>query len=277
MMEGDRAFLYKGTPIYFTSQGKGPAVVFLHGFLESREIWNDFIALLPQSYRYITIDLPGHGKTGNLSYVHTMDEMADAVYYVLKKLKLKKAILIGHSMGGYVSLAIAEKHPDFLDGLCLFHSTARADSLPKKKDRERSIAIVKQHPHKFIQEIIPKLFYKIDTPAIQEKVEMLKNIASRMTIQGMVAALEGMKIRPEREIIIRFAPYRVGFIIGKNDAVLPYEDIIEQTRLPENSDFIVVEECGHMGFFEQPHICANFIRHWLRKIIKYRSTKRHFS
>lgn len=262
----DRAFLFKGVPLYYSRQGKGMAVVFLHGFMESREIWNDFISFLPKDFHYISIDLPGHGKSGCLSYVHTMEDMAESVHFVLKKLRIRKSVFIGHSMGGYVALAYAEMYPDSVLGLCLFHSSARADTIPKKQEREKAINIVKQNFRRFVHETIPRLFYITPAKPQQKLIKRSLNIALQTPLQGAIAALEGMKIRSERELIIRFAPYRVAFIIGKNDAVLPYETILEQAKLPENCDCLLIENCGHMGFMEQPEACAAFLRKWLRKI-----------
>lgn len=247
----DKAFLFKGVPVYFTDRGSGPVVVFLHGFLENKEIWNDFAEALSSTNRVICIDLPGHGKTGCLSYVHSMELMAEAVYLIVKKLRIKRCKLVGHSMGGYVALAFAEANPEMVTGLCLFHSTARADTEPKKADRNRAIQVVKKNPSLFIKETIPNLFYTTKQKPRKRLIAKTIAIALKTPKQGIIAALEGMKIRLERELIIRFAPYPVLFIIGKHDKIIPYESLIEQATLPENSKTIVAN-CGHMGFYEAP-------------------------
>ena len=130
---------FKGTDIFYEDAGKGSAVVLLHGFLENVTIWNSLKEELLSRYRVITIDLLGHGKTGCLGYVHTMEMMAETVKAVLDELMVRRVSLIGHSMGGYVALAFAEAHPDDVKALVLVNSTTSADSEVKKKNRDRAV------------------------------------------------------------------------------------------------------------------------------------------
>ena len=149
---------FKSINVSFTDEGKGKVVVFLHGFLGAKEVWNSFSKELSKTQRIITIDLLGHGNTSCLSYVHTMEEMAEAVESVISHLKIRKYFLVGHSLGGYVSLAMAENNPDNLKGLVMFHSSAKADDEQKKADRDRVARIVKLNSELFINEAIPNLF-----------------------------------------------------------------------------------------------------------------------
>lgn len=241
---------FKNINVSFTDNGKGKAVVFLHGFLEDKSIWKAFVKHLANSTtRVITIDLLGHGATDCLSYVHTMEEMAEAVEAVLTHLKIRKAYFVGHSLGGYVSLAYAEKNPDNLKGLCMFHSSARADNADKKKDRDRAIKVVKKNMNLFVNEAIPNLFNTNFKP-YKRAINQIKKIALTTSKQGVVAALEGMKIRLDREIILNFSPYPILYIIGKQDNILPYQDLIAQANLPEKGSYVLLENVGHAGFFE---------------------------
>lgn len=245
----EQTLAFKNIQVSYTDSGKGKAVVFLHGFLEDKSIWKDFSNQLSDKYRVVTIDLLGHGKTECLSYIHTMEEMAEAVYFVLRKLKIRKFFLVGHSLGGYVSLAMAEEFPDNVKGLCMFHSTARGDSKEKQKDRDRAIKVVKQNKNLFINEAIPNLFYTKNKP-YHDEINQIKEIAFNTSTQAIVAALEGMKNRMDREIILNFAPYSVLYIIGKEDNILPYESLIEQAELPDKGSYLLLENVGHVGFVE---------------------------
>ncbi|MDZ7845315.1 MAG: alpha/beta hydrolase [Owenweeksia sp.] len=126
------SFDFKGISFSYSDFDKGPAVIFLHGHLENRSMWRDIVKEIPKSYRKITLDLPGHGESGNLGYVHTMEDMAEAVKALVNHLKLKRFILAGHSMGGYVALAFAEMFPEQVKGLILMNSNTKADT-PEKK------------------------------------------------------------------------------------------------------------------------------------------------
>ena len=255
---------FKGINVSFSDKGKGKAVVFLHGFLENQSIWKYFSEQLSKTQRVITVDLLGHGNTDCLSYIHTMEEMAETVQAVLHHLKLRKYFLVGHSLGGYVSLALAEAHSDQIKGLVLFHSTAKADTTIKKKDRDRAIKVVKHNPTIFIKESIPKLFNTKYKP-YKRGINILTKQAFKMSKQGIVAALEGMKIRLDREIILKFAPYPVLYIIGKEDHLLSYTDLVEQSKLPENGGFILLDKVGHMGFIEAKEETYKAIKQFVKQ------------
>jgi len=251
---------FKSIDLCFTDTGSGKAVVFLHGFLGDKSVWDYYVKQLGSSTtRIITIDLLGHGKTECLSYVHSMEEMAEAVLSVIKYLKLRKYYLVGHSMGGYVGLALAENYPDDIRGLCLFHSSAKADTKLKKKDRERAIKVVKRNTKIFIEEAIPNLF-NTKVKGFKREIEKAKKMALNISKQGIVAALEGMKMRLDREIVLKFAPYPVLYIIGNEDNVLPYKDLINQSELAENGSYKLLDQVGHMGFFEKPKECLEILK-----------------
>jgi pimeloyl-ACP methyl ester carboxylesterase len=192
-----------------------------------------------------------------------MEEMAEAVEAVLSHLKIRKAYFVGHSLGGYVSLAYAENNPDNIKGLCMFHSTARADSAEKKKDRDRAIKVVKKNKNLFINEAIPNLFNTNFKPH-KRAIAQVEKIALATSNQGVVAALEGMKIRLDREIILNFAPYPVLYIIGKHDNILPYKDLIIQAQLPEKGSYVLLENVGHAGFFEDEEASIKALKAFLR-------------
>lgn len=241
-------FEFKGVRFAFEDTGKGPALFFLHGFLENSSMWAGIIDGLPQKYRKITLDLPGHGQSGNIGYIHSMEEMAEVVKALFDHLKLKKITLIGHSMGGYVSLAFAELHPDEIRGLVLINSTAAADSEAKKKDRDRAIKLVKQNHKAFVRIAIPNLFRPKNRKSMLEEVRRVKAEALTTTKQGIIAALEGMKIRPDREVLLHFGPYPVLFVAGKHDPVFAFHMLQEQ--LSAENVVPCITENGHMAHLE---------------------------
>ena len=245
----ERVIKFKSINVAFTDEGQGKAVVFLHGFLGAKEVWTKFSKELSKTQRVITIDLLGHGNTECLSYVHTMEEMAEAVEAVLNHLKLRKYFLIGHSMGGYVSLAMAENNPDNIKGLVMFHSSANSDGGQKKKDRTRLAKIVKRNSEIFINEAVPNLF-NLNYKPYKRGVDQIKKIALNTSKQGIVAALEGMKNRLDREIVLKFAPYPILYIVGKEDNVLPYKELVEQAKVSEKGSCLLLDKVGHMGFVE---------------------------
>ena len=255
---------YKGIPVFYTDNGKGHTIVLLHGFLENASMWEPFIPILSKKNRVICIDLLGHGKTECLGYIHTMELMADMVQKVLQHLKIRRSTFIGHSMGGYVALAFAEKNPDALKGLCLMNSTANADSTEKKKNRDRAILTVKQNHKLFIRMAISNLFRPKNRVVFSEKIKQLKKEALKMPLQGIVASLEGMKIRKDREALLHFTPFKKMLIISRKDPVLDYKALISQTK---NTDVDVVEfPDGHMSHIENESDFLYSIMHFIENI-----------
>lgn len=252
---------YKGINIFYTDYGKGRAIVLLHGFLENSNIWKPFIPELSKKNRVICIDLLGHGQTECLGYIHTMELMSEIVEAVLKHLKIRKSTFIGHSMGGYVALAFAEKNPDNVKGLCLMNSTARADTPEKKLNRDRGIEAVKQNHKTFIRIAIANLFSKKNQTLFSKEIESLTKECLNTPLQGIIAALEGMKIREDREVLLHFSPYKKMMIIGKQDPALDYNSLKAQLK---NTEVIVVElEGGHMCFIENKDDFLNSIMHFI--------------
>jgi pimeloyl-ACP methyl ester carboxylesterase len=255
---------YKNITIDYTATGKGTAVVLLHGFLENQTMWQYLAPVLATKYRVITVDLLGHGNTDCLGYVHTMEDQADMVHHVLHELKIRKSVLIGHSMGGYVALAFAELYPDNVKGLVLLNSTSRADSDERKLNRDRAIAAVKQNYTAFVRMSIANLFSEDNREKLAETIENVKLEALKTPLQGIVAALEGMKIRNDREVLLHFGPYPIALILGKKDGVLPYDDNVTQV---ENTRVqLTTFPDGHMSHLENQKALEKTIVSFLKGI-----------
>ncbi|WP_308991506.1 alpha/beta hydrolase [Mariniflexile litorale] len=257
-------FVYKGINIFYTDEGQGNPVVLLHGFLENATMWNPFIPELSKNNRVICIDLLGHGKTECLGYIHTMELMAKAVEAVLNHLKIKYSTFIGHSMGGYVALAFAEKNPDALKGLCLMNSTALPDTEEKKQNRDRAIVAVKQNYKTFIRIAVNNLFRPKNRIAFADKIKEVVNEALKTPLQGIIAALEGMKIRKNRVHILQLSNFKKMIIISKKDPVLDYNILFNQAM---NNNVNVVEfPDGHMSHIENESIFLTQIVYFIENL-----------
>jgi pimeloyl-ACP methyl ester carboxylesterase len=249
--------LYKNTKISYSDTGKGNAVVLLHGFLENQTMWQDLVPELSKKYRLITIDLLGHGETECLGYVHSMEDNAEIVQAVLSKLRIRKTILVGHSMGGYVALAFAELYPEKVRALVLQNSTAKADSEERKANRNRAIKAVKKDYTAFIRLSIANLFSPDNRERLIDEIEKVKIEALKTPLQGVVASLEGMKIRKDREVLLHLTPYPKMLILGEKDPVLLYKDSLEQI---ENTKVkLVTFPDGHMSHIENKEELKDFL------------------
>ena len=255
--------IYKNTAISYSDIGKGSTVVLLHGFLENKTMWNDLAPNLSKKNRVLSIDFLGHGETECLGYVHSMEENAEIVKAVLSHLKIRKAVIIGHSMGGYVALAFAEMFPTTIKGLVLLNSTAKEDSHERKINRDRAIKAVKQNYINFVRMSIANLFSENKRDQLKNEIENVKLEALKTPLQGIVASLEGMKIRKDRQFILKETDFSKLLILGKNDGVLLYKDHFSQI-IDTNTELISFPE-GHMSHIENKDELEKVIDNFLRK------------
>jgi pimeloyl-ACP methyl ester carboxylesterase len=239
----------------FTATGKKqPVVVLLHGFCESKKIWEHFIPALSKVGHLVIPDLPGFGDNKALEEPVSMEKMADEVYRLLQELQLDEGgILVGHSMGGYVSLAFAERYGHWMKGLCLFHSTALADTEEKKETRNKTIDFLERNGMPaFTENFIPSLFYEKNRQALQPAIDKAMQIANTTPVSTAIEVTKAMRDRKDRTQVLKEARYPVKFIAGKEDQAVPFDTLKEQFWLPQGTTNIqVFPETAHMGMFER--------------------------
>lgn len=246
----EKQLIFQEHPVNYNISGSGPTMVLLHGFLESIAIWDDFSGALSKTNRVIAIDLPGFGKTGIFSENHTMEFMADVVNAVLENENVNHCLIVGHSMGGYVSLAFAKKYEVKLRGLVLFHSHAGADDEQGKLNRNRTIEIVRKNHKNFISGFIPLLFAEENIEKFSDAITKLKKDSLQTSAQGVMAALAGMRDRLDNTELLNNLNIPVLFIVGKQDSRIPMDKILPQIALPKHSEALILNGVGHMGFIE---------------------------
>ena len=243
-----KTILYKNTKISYSDSGIGNTIVLLHGFLENKKMWLEYSNLFSEKYRVVAIDLLGHGESDCLGYVHKMEDNAGAVNEVLEHLNIEKATIVGHSMGGYVGLAFGELYPEKIQKLVLLNSTSKEDSAEKKLNRTRAIKGVKQNYVNFVSLAIANLFSENNRIRLAEEIEKVKTEALKTPLQGIIASQEGMKIRKDREELVRKKLFPILLILGKKDPVLNYEESLSQ--IEDTTVELVSFEDGHMSQIE---------------------------
>lgn len=242
---------YEERPLAYELAGKGPTVVLLHGFCEDGRVWTDFKQdLLEEKYRVLTIDLPGFGASAPAAEP-SIEAYAAAVLAVLHQEKLSDIILVGHSMGGYTALAIAEQAPELLRGLGLFHSHPYADTPEKQEARYKQVEFVERMGHPlFVKQLVPKLFAEQYATSHPFDLDKLIHRAARYPQQGITDGLLAMAKRPDRSAVLQDCPVPVLFIVGEEDAAVPEEFSQQQLALPPLADIHILPKVGHMGMIE---------------------------
>ncbi len=254
-----------GKRITYADSGAGDPLVLLHGFTESLAMWDDFSRALQKEFRIIAVDLPGHGHTDVFGATHTMEFMARVVRHVLDHLGVKSCIMIGHSMGGYVTLAFARHYPALLKGIGLFHSHAAADTEEARRNRVRTINIVYSNRTGFIQQFIPDLFAPENAGKYQDAIDRLRTLALQPPAEGITAALRGMMERDDNTRLLGELKVPVLFIAGKQDSRIPVATILAQAALPHHAEVLTLGGAGHMGFIEERERTLETIRYFARR------------
>ena len=262
----EKQVLFQRKMVNYTLEGSGPVVVLLHGFLESLGIWASLAQSLEKDFTVVCIDLPGFGKSEVIEEIHPMPLMAEAVKQVLTEENIENCVLIGHSMGGYAALAFAEKYPDKLKGLVLFHSQAAADDTEGKRNRDRTIEIVKNNRKDFIGAFIPLLFAEENVNKFETEITQLKILSAQTSVAGICAALAGMRDRNDHLPLLKTIDVPVFFIVGKQDSRIAMKKILPQLALPKNCEALILDGVGHMGFIEAKEITTKAVRHFAERM-----------
>jgi pimeloyl-ACP methyl ester carboxylesterase len=231
-----------------------PTIVFLHGFAESREVWTEFTRAFPDGYRLLAPNLPGHGT--NLAPVPDFSMEAQARYvidYLAQKDCPHPVLLVCHSMGSYVALALAERWPQRVAGLALINSSALADTDEKRQNREKNISFVERHGvAKFMESFVRPLFAPVNRDKLTEARGLLEEIGKATPETTITGALRGMAARPDRTAVLSNAKFPVLMVAGKHDVAVQFEEAVRQAALPAEGHALFLEGSGHQAYLEQP-------------------------
>ncbi len=254
----DKFIMAGDTALHICDSEQGDrCVVLLHGYLESMLVWDSFVPLLYKELRVITLDLPGHGISVVRGETHTMEWLADVVAEGIRALGLSRCTLVGHSMGGYVALAFCERHPEMLDGLVLLSSTPLADTPEKQENRLREIALVRAGKKDLLARMAPAAGFAAENrQRMQDEIEDLTEQVYVTEDDGIVALLNGMRIRPDRNEMLRSTAVPVLFILGRHDDYIPVEKAEALVAAHPEARVVWLEHSGHMGFLEEPEATA---------------------
>jgi pimeloyl-ACP methyl ester carboxylesterase len=249
--------------IFYRKFGKGYPVILIHGFCETHEIWNGLSEGLSKEFKIYVIDLPGFGSSPLLQTPFSVDDVGEKVFEWIAQQKIDKPIVIGHSLGGYVALAIAKKHPEKIAGLGLIQSTAFPDSEEKKANRNKVIEFVKAHgTDPFIDTFVPGLFYDKKHSAIPE----VDTIARKTSKETLLAYSAVMRDRPSSIDFIKGTSAPILIVGGEKDTIITAEVTLEVGRLASNSVVHLVKNIGHMAMYESPEEAINIVGAFAHKI-----------
>ncbi len=250
--------------IFYQEAGSGQPVVFIHGYCETHKIWDAFIPKLVHSFRIISPDLPGFGKSPLPDGIFSLGDIACNLHDLLVEIRAENPILIGHSLGGYISLAYVKKYPSEVKGFGLFHSNALEDTPEKKENRTKLIGLIdKNGSIPFIRSFIPSLFYEKRNEELSEIIARLTEESAATPAPSIKEYARAMRDRENNIKILQEFPKPVMMIIGENDTSVPLDRSLEQSRLIQRPYILQLKETAHMGMFERPVETFNFLYNFL--------------
>ena len=257
---------YQSCNIFYRITGEGKPVVLLHGFGEDGNIWDKQVEFLKENlppgqadFQLIIPDLPGSGNSDMIPDM-SIDGMAEAIKAILDKEEISECVLLGHSMGGYITLAFAEKYPQQLSSFGLIHSSAFADGKEKKAARLKSIEFINKHgAYAFLRTTIPTLFSNQWSKDHPQEIEELVQKSKRFTADALVQYYRAMISRPDRTSVLKNFSKPILFIIGEQDNAVPFEQSLQQCYLPVQSHIHILRNSAHMGMWEETDAVNNFL------------------
>ena len=250
------------TPMHVADSERGQkCIVLLHGYLESMLVWDEFISLLKDEMRVVVLDLPGHGVSMINGETHTMEYLADCVGLTMEALGVEKYSVVGHSMGGYVALAMLDKYAKNLESITLLSSTTSADSQEKCDRRRREIELIKAGKKNTLARLVPHQgFAPENVKRLNDYIEDLRELILITEDEGVIAILGGMIERKSRGEQLRDSAIPHLFIFGRHDFYIPEEVAEEMIAADAGAKVLWLEHSGHMGFIEEPELCAEAIK-----------------
>jgi pimeloyl-ACP methyl ester carboxylesterase len=254
----EKSLPYKGETFYYRVSGKGKPVMLVHGFIEEGGMWDETAKKLQDNYKVIIPDLPGFGKSKVNNWDKavatqglTMQWYAGYLKAICDAEKIKTMVLLGHSMGGYITLHFAEKYPGLLKGFGLLNAHCYADSDEKKANRLKGIEFIRKHGSApFVAELYNSIFHDVYKNKHQKFIDKLIEKAAKYTPESLMRANAAMMNRQDKSLVLKNAIAPVLFISGKQDPSAPLEPMLKQVSLPAIADVSIFDNCKHMSIFE---------------------------
>lgn len=252
--------------VFMRERGKGIPLVLIHGFPVDSRMWNGQIDALADRARVIAVDLPGFGQSPS-EEPFTIESAADGLHELLSGRDALPCILAGLSMGGYIALAYANRHPGDLRGLILIDTKAAADTDEQKQTRDRMIELTRTSGAKAVAErMLPKMLAEDsprNRPAVARALREMMESCPPLTIEHALAAMRDRPDRTEELAAIRVPTL---LIFGDGDSITPVSVGRQMRERIPDAEPAVIRGAGHMSPMEQPAQVNRAIDRFLRKI-----------
>jgi len=270
-MEQKYLTINSGQVLYRLSKTEGPAVMLIHGFGEDGDIWENQAASLSEKFRLIIPDIPGSGGSDFIEAGKT-ESALDKYAVILKKIldheNISRCAIIGHSMGGYITLSFLRMFEDCVNGIGFVHSTLFADNTERKEMRKKGISFIEKFgAHSFLKQSIPNLFGDNYAKANPGMIEKLIDKSGNFKPESLIQYYQAMMDRPDGAALIENYRKPVLFIIGEEDKSVSLQDSLKQSHIPSVSCIKILPGVAHMGMWEAKDQVTRFLDDYLNYVI----------
>ncbi len=245
---------------FFQRPGNGTPLILLHGFPLDHTIWQTMLPFIKKEAWLIMPDLRGHGLSLTNDEDYSMEQMADDIAGLLDYLRIKKALMIGHSLGGYVTLAFANKYEQKILGLGLIASRLNSDNPVQKGARNKMIADIQMKGVEFLAEVMASKLV-VDPNLVAD----LRKLILKMDPAGVIGALNAMIGRIDSTSMFGKLNIPIKVVAGSEDALIPIESSRLMSALNPNCTYLELEKVGHMPMLESPIKTAEAINQLIEK------------
>ncbi len=254
-----------GRVVAYDERGSGIPLVLIHGFPLNRMIWEAQWEGLADTARVIAPDLRGFGESEMVAGATDIATYADDIRELLDALGVRQpAVIVGHSMGGYVALAYLRRYPEHVAGLVLANTKATPDSIEGKAGRDKNIALARDKGAGAIAEaMLPKLLAPNTAASKPGLVEQVNRIMQSASVPGIIAALGAMRDRPDSTGTLLEFSEPVLILAGAEDPLMPMAEQENMKEAARNSTLIVIPDSAHLSPMEQPDAFNRAVREFL--------------
>lgn len=248
--------------VKFIDSGRGPTVLWVHGYPLSGKIFASQSSM--PGFRHVIPDLPGFGSTPARGPRSTIDDFADAVLKLADDRRVSRFVLAGHSMGGYIALAIMRKAADRVGALILLDTKEIADTDKARADRLKTIQEVeKGGPGVVVEAMLPKLLGAQTSRSNPALVREVRQILETASPDGITSALSAMASRPDSTAAARSTKVPTLIIAGADDTLTPVSDAERMHGLIEGSELVIIPGAGHLPTMENSQLTTGVIAEFL--------------
>jgi len=247
----------------FSEAGQGTPVVLLHGFPLNGAIWREQQQRLSAQYRVITPDLRGHGRSPAPAGVYEMDLLARDVLALLDSLHIAKAVIMGHSMGGYVALAAWRLAQERFLALGLIASQTSADTEEGRQGRyELATKVATEGSEAVAAAMIPKLFAS-GIPIVPPILTQVRETILNTDRAGIIGSLHGMALRTDSGALLPRINVPVLILAGEEDQIISPDKAKAMAAAMPTATLALIQHAGHMPMLEQPEATTTVLRNFL--------------